>query len=745
MDKYQQLRQFISDFIQGPNSEALLRTLAEQCQKGDDLSVAVTDQLTICTSSGVYTDKLLAAYNVIRPSELGMEDLAFKKMGIQINQAKQITEALHVVLATFYGDETVRAYTTSTIAAPYSFAEGDDLAFKLESGETLTLTLTGDEFENAQNATAEETADVITRFVRSLGTDAYAQVYLDVDTNLKYVRIFGGAKGPYSFVQVIGGRIQSKLEFPSMRETFLPSNTTVWEITRNVGSRHRFRWVSGPAPALDQVLVDDKLLLYGPQFESSGFVDTYDVVQVRPPQPSPSPDAGYFEIEIQGTTPLSSSAPDVLPPPNTPGNTYSITVTQNSYDDLKFFLARRATAYAQRRYALAWEPADNLLRVYMPATTKVVKRDLIGSAHIHSLYGSAELNGTFGSASELEDQVIILSEYSIMYRQRGFDVYGSGGTLTVGVTPIDVDYAAREGGFTHVVTLTPHGLTGTADDFGTVRTTSIVNLQLGNILIDDPINSFLGPYVIDPTKNYTLSTTVARTRERILAGETRSTLLVEGTLPNEPGQLLFSLNSDQEETPVRYVAAQTTSSLLPVPIAVISQNGTTVTVTTSQPHGAVAGQNVQIAGTVNFNGPRLVDTVPSATTYTFQKTPAAVVVENAGTSQPIIDGEITTLILDSSYMFKNTHEVGADVNLLSDTKVYEPALDGTDYGFYVTGTAQGRIFAAQLMQQITALGINLEIVIIYPSDNGLGNEGDSDSLSNPPTSDKVYVWGGDDA
>lgn len=743
MDKYEELRQFISNFINGPNSEALLKSLAEQLQKGSDLSVAVNDQLTISSSSGVYLDKNLAALGITRPSELGMEDLAFKQMGIQINQAKQITEAIHTVLATFYGDETVRAYTTSGVSDPYLLAAGDDLSFVMESGETRTLTLVGDEFESIQNATAEELADVLTRFIRSDGSDGYAQVFLDVDTGQKYVRIFGGAKGPFGLVQITGGRLQNKLEFPQLRPTELSSNTTVWEITRNVGSRHRFRWVSGPQPLLDQVFVEDLVMIYGPQFESNGFVGTLKVIQVRPPTVAPQPDAGYFEVDIEGTSPLKSSVADQLPPPNGPGLVYSITVTQNSYEDLKFFLARKATAYSRSRYALAWEPADSLLRIYMPATTKVVKRDLIGSAHLHLLYGAGEFNGAWGHATITDQKLILTSDRTFRYKQNGLDALGIGGTVTYGFTTIDIDYVFREDGFTNIVCAEPHGLTGVADSVGNIISDQVVSVLIDQVLEDDQVNTFLGPYVVDPSAPYTLTDTFVTLREKIIAGEKKSTLLVQGILPNEPGQLLFSLNTDSQESPIKYLASQTSSSVTPVNIATISQIGTTVTVTTTLPHGAISTGQVLIAGTTNFNGLWDVDSVPSANVYTFTRTPAGTIFESSGTSTPIIDGVVSTLILDSSYTFKNNHELGADATLLSDVRAYEPSPDGADYSFYVTGTAQGRVFAAELMEQITALGINLEIIIIYPSDVGLGNQGGTDDPAVPPTSDKVFVWGGD--
>jgi hypothetical protein len=58
----------------------------------------------------------------------------------------------------------------------------------------------------------------------------------------------------------------------------------------------------------------------------------------------------------------------------------------------------------------------------------------------------------------------------------------------------------------------------------------------------------------------------------------------------------------------------------------------------------------------------------------------------------------------------------------------------------VTGVAEGRVFAQEVIEQITALGINIEIIIVYPDDTGLGNQGGSTG-DESPISDKVTVWG----
>lgn len=739
MDKKKFLRQYISPFVDGPNFDAILSSLADEVERLDDLTIKVNDQLTISTASGSYLEKLLANLGITKPSELGMEDLAFRQMGIQVNAQKQITESIHAILATFYGDNAVKAFTTSTVAGPYSLGDQDNLLIMLEDGKTIELVINADEFEDIQNISASELSDVITRFIRSFGYNGYAQPYLDVDTGLEYVQIFGGAAGPYSMIQILGGRIQNQLEFPDIRGTLLPVNDTVWEVTRNIGSTYRFRWVGGSKPTLSEVLPEDIALIYGGQFESQGISGSFTVSDSKPAAIAPAYNAGFFEVQIPGLSILKSSAPDVAPPPNSPGAIYSFTLTQNSFDDLKFFFPRKNIPSEQIRYSLAWETTSRTLKVYMPATTKVVKRDLIGSAHLHLLYGKGEFNGTFGSATEVDQKIEIVNDYTVRYPQSGADALGYGGD----VNGVPVEYIFRENGYTTVVCTSAHGITGTPDDWGRIISNDVISVNITDMMEDDPVNKFLGAYVIDPTAPYTLTSKVIKTRERISVGEIKTTLMVDGNLPDSPGYVLFGLNNDTQEGPIKYLGCQGLSSLSPVTITSISQIGTVVTVLTQGEHRAVAGQKVDITGTTNFNGSWEVTSTPAENVYTFDFPISGTNYELGGSSTPVVEGAISTLTLDPGYVFKNTQESQVDVTLLSDTKAYEPLPDGSDYGFYVTGTVDGRIYAAQLIQMIVATGIKLEIVIVYPSDRNFGNMGGSDSENKPPTSDKVFIWGPD--
>jgi hypothetical protein len=798
LDNKSWIRQYISSFLRGQNADALLDSFADEHGRMNDLTVAVTDSLTISTASGEYLDKRLSDLGITRPSELGVSDDAFRKLGIAINAQKQITDVIHTVLETFFGEETVRAMVQSTLPEPYALQDQDELWIELEDEEIFKIPFKSTDFVNINEASAQEVSDVITRYFRSQGIKAYATSYREITTRENYVRLFGSARGPYSMVRIQGGRAQTIISFPTVRPTELTNNDTIWQITRTTGSTFRFRWYGGSKPALNTLMPDDKALIYGPQFESTALISgTFVVTNIRPAGSLPSLTSGYFEVEIPDLAGLRSTPAGILPPANTLTDTYSYLITQAEYEDLKFFQPKKNTPYQQQRYALAFETASNLLKIYLPATTKVVKRDLIGSAHLHMLYDDTDFDSTFGSFLDGDqNRMVVVSDRAIKFHQDGYDNQGTGGTATFNtlVTPFTytkaIDYVTRENGYTTVFFKETHGLTTikwsptanyVVDDevyyngaiykalqnnglLSTVKTPSnnldyweyvqpsldyanaTVTLDVGFVETDDPDNQYLGSYLVDPTAPYTLKNEHVASREMIRAGEQRRTVFCDGVIPNESGILLFGLNTDQQEGPVKYYGSQSVNTPAAVDIASASQNGYTITVVTTAPHGVTESSQVAIAGTSTImDGVWEVSSVLTATTYQATSlTSGTASVSGVGTSTLLLGDSATTIILDPSYNFKYDHGIGTDISVLSSPQAYEPDPSGADYGFYITGTSEGRVFAEDLITQITALGIKLEIIVLYPGDRGLGNEQYDTDSTNPPVSDIVWVYGGDE-
>lgn len=822
-DKIDHMRQYISSFIGGENADALIAAISDQMLKLEELSIAVNDQLSISTSSGVYVDKRTSEIDIVRPPEIGMEDFAYKKMAIQINADKQIMKVIGDVLSTFYGSEAVKAYVTSTRPEPYALSDGMSLEIQFENGNPLSVTVSDSDFLNINQATAQEISDVINRSTKENKINSTAQVSVNPDTLEKYVQIFGGAVGPFSLIKIVGGEVNNILEFPQIRGTQVSTPDTAWEITRTIGQTYRLRYNANTQPLLDKVSPGDKVMIYGSQFQNIGIFGTFTVTNVRPQEISPSFEAGWFEISLDTDIGLKSSVADVAPPANNlPNERYTYSVNQTSNDDIKFFLAKKFTPYSRSRFSLAWEPDVKKLKIYLPATTGVVQRSLIGAAHLHLAYPETDFNGTFGSVTDDSSKIKVTGQFNFTWPQTRLDNFGSGGTIIIGANTYEVDYIRRESGLTRAFLKEAHGLTafasqyvtkiqtnileinqtgstalvttdephritindkveiqGTSNFDGEITVTGILNekqflfspavpatlientgvcvvadprgpfllddlatVNITEVLQDDPDNEYVGPFMWDLESSYTLTDNIVETREDIQAGEVKKTLLIKGQLPAGGGTLLFGLNKDEEESSVNYLSSQITSNTINSDISSISQIGNTITVTTLQPHGGLVNQSVLIQGTSNFNGSYLIQNVTNGFIYTLFN-PVSQTANEVGSGQSLIvlDDIVSTVVLDPSYVFKNTHISGQDMTVLSDIKAYVPDITGIDTSFYVTGTAEARDFAESIIKDLVAFGIQMEIIIVYPSDIGLGNAGGSDNFDEPPTSDKVYVWG----
>lgn len=791
MDRTKLFRQYLSNYLQGPNIDALLYSFGEAYAILEQNGIAVTDQLTISTASERYLDKLLSDLGITRPPELGISDYYFRKIGINITAAKQITSSLHSILEIFYGPEYVRGHTVSTKYEPYDLSGDPDLTLIFEDGKERTIVFKSTLFSNAFQATAQEVANILNVWIKNQNLSAYATVETDFETKLKYVKIFGGAKGPYSLIRVWGGRAQSILEFPEMRDTKLsPLNTTTWQITKNNETTIRFRWDGGPKPKLDQVLINDRVLIYGLPFQNANteLIGSFTVTNVSPPQTIPSPDTGWFEVKAI-IPDLKNSVPNVYPPLNTPTETYSYAVNQVNYDDIKFFLAQRNTPYAQKRYALAFEPSSSLLRIFLPATTTILERELSGASHLHMLYPDNDFDGIYGSATEDSKKIEIINSFTLRYNQIKADNSATGGTVTLpGPTTLDIQEIYRENEVTTIITTSQHGLIGenewqTGIDYtaGTVKvyngfnwlallsngpsyggsrqpdsnplywqkqeaaknyTNIIATIDATGLTVDDPINQFLGPYTFDINAGYTLASQTGFIRSKIYTGDIKKNILVNGDFSATEGYLMFDLSTDYQEGPVKYIQSQKQKSNTITPISNISRIGNKVTVTTSMPHNAIPGSQVSISGTVTFNGTWTVTGIPSENVYDFTHTSSGSAIETTGTSTTLIEENTYMLTLEPGYKFKNNHHELSDLDLLSSTQAHTPNIDGSDYTAYLTGSADARIYCETLLRRIIASGIKLEVIIIYPSDLGLGNEGDGTSAyqAAPISEAATYVW-----
>lgn len=381
----QRLRQYLNPAIRGPNTDAVLEALASGPTHLIENVEAVTDQLYIATASGQYLDQLLAGRNITRPDNVGLSDEIFRELGIQVSNRKQVRDLIHEILRTMYGDEFVRATTRSAEFEPYVLEDGDTLIVSFDNKEPVEVTFVASQFSSIASASAQEVADAITKEIRRLGRSGSA---IAKDDGIGgYVTIISESNGPASSVQVLGGKAQNKLKFDEIRPTSGLADTQ-WVLSQQSGGIIRATWTGGPNPKIGKVESGDYVNIYGTPFESINR-GTFTVVNVQ----GGSVNEAYVEFLNPAGVPQGGCTID--PANNTTqalcvaaGGSWSY-VLQGSEEGMLFFNPVKKTINSKVNYAAAYQTESRLLEVFIPATTKVIRRERQGAAHLHESGASA--------------------------------------------------------------------------------------------------------------------------------------------------------------------------------------------------------------------------------------------------------------------------------------------------------------------------------------------------------------------
>jgi hypothetical protein len=356
-EQYKRLRAYLNPYIKGKNVDAVLHALASgNAAYLIDNVRAVNDQLYVTTASGRYLDERLADAGIVRPVNVGLSDDVFRQIGIEVKNRKQVRDLINNLLNAIFGDEFVRASNQARAFAPYNLKDGDTLIVNFDDKNTVTLQFKESQFSSIAAATAQEVADAITKSLRDLGFKGTA-IARD-DGNGGFVEIISDTIGPSSSVTVLGGRAQNELRFDSPVSAG-GNLSTQWTITLQPGGVARFTWTGGANPQLGKVEAGNYVNVFGGGFASSSNEGSYTITNsIGGPAGS-----SYFEI----ANPLATSG----------------IVVQGTDTAVLFFNPARKTLNSRLSYAAAYQPQARMLQIFLPASTKVIRRDRKGSAHLH--------------------------------------------------------------------------------------------------------------------------------------------------------------------------------------------------------------------------------------------------------------------------------------------------------------------------------------------------------------------------
>ena len=358
------LRAYLNPSIRGPNTDAVLDALATGAAHMIHNVEAVNDQLYIVKAQGRYLDQRMADRDITRPDNVGLSDEVFRDIGIQISNRKQVRDLMMNILRIMYGEEFTRATLISQELEPYALQDGDTLLIEYDDQEPVEVTFKTSQFSNINAATAQEVADAITKEIRRLGKKGAA---IQKDDGLGgYVEIISETDGPSSSTRVRGGRAQNELKFQSIRPTS-GQPLTQWTLTLSAGGTVRATWTGGPDPSIGKARKDDYVNIYGAAFNINNR-GTFTITAVQ----GGTVGNAYFEFE-------------------NPNGFAQVTV-QGTVDGMLFFNPLRTTIVSKKNFATLYQTESRLLEVFMPATTRVVRRDRPGSAHLFESGPSGEGN-----------------------------------------------------------------------------------------------------------------------------------------------------------------------------------------------------------------------------------------------------------------------------------------------------------------------------------------------------------------
>lgn len=351
----ERLRKYLNPSIRGPEVDDLLYRIASMSRGLVHNVEAVHDQLYIVSATGKYLDQRLADFGLIRPGSVGLSDEIFKEIGIEVINRKQVRELIHALLRTMYGEEFTNASIRANTLEPYNLNDGDDLIISIDDGAPIIIKFTADQFSNINSASAQEVADAITKSIRKQGLTGSG---VAKDDGLGgYVILFSDTSGPSSTIKVLGGRSQNEFKFDDIRPTSGDASTQ-WTIEQQPSGTTRATWTAGANPNIGKVKVGDYVNIFGSAFDEKN-KGTFNILEVKGGTLGNSyveydNPQGLDEIQLQGTA-----------------------------DGVLFFNPERKTLNSKLRFAAAYQSESRLLEVFMPAVTKVVRRDREGASHLH--------------------------------------------------------------------------------------------------------------------------------------------------------------------------------------------------------------------------------------------------------------------------------------------------------------------------------------------------------------------------
>lgn len=551
----ERLRKYLNPYIKGPTVTAVLNALASPSAYLVNNIQAVNNSFYVVSAQGNYLDLKLADYGITRDPTIGLSDDVFRTIGIQVKNRKQVRDLINNILDAVFGDEFVKTTSNSQNLEPYALQDGDTLIINFDGSHTSTITFNTSQFSSIAAATAQEVANAISIGLNNLGVSGSAIV--NNDGNGNYVQLLSNTIGASSSITVMGGRAQNVLLFNSIVAT-AGNFSTQWTISLQSGGNLRYTWTGGANPGIGNVQPGQYVNIYGGGFTSSTNEGTFTIVSAQ----DGTIGVAFFEI----SNPTGSTG----------------VVVQGTDTAILFYTPIRETLLNRQYYAAVYQTQSNILQIFVPATTQVIKRSRIGSAHLHGITEQPPIQFILPKGSDAPSsgpgEYFVTSTLGSSYLFYAW-LNVSGGSNTdpapAGFTGIEVTINSGDSAATvatkvasAITAVYPLLIVSTVDEVLTIENvTQSTEADTGPSLL-----TTLGPYIFDTTQGFTIGD-ASTTLTSEVNGETGSIVNVTSSngFPDGSGYIVINYGCENQEL-IPYIATPSSGTLLISPAYFVQQD-----------------------------------------------------------------------------------------------------------------------------------------------------------------------------
>jgi hypothetical protein len=332
------------------NWSALVDAIGSADQNTADLITEVKKQFFIKTAYRPYIDRLAANNQVSRPKFVGMDDESFRQyIPVLSYQPKQVKLIIDQLLDIFFFKESTTAFITSQNYEPFALQDGWELQYNVDGVNDELVFFHNSDFTDISNATANEIVAAINRQTKY----SYATAEYDSITKNTYIRIFTNTIGSKGSLLIEGGRANVAFRLNGFIDDAGNGSNTSWAVTK-IGDEVTFQYVGGASPGINQLQVGDLIII-----NMAGNIGSFPITNVD------LVNQQITFVNLFGTVG---------------------TFTQSASSDVKFLRPSKYAAYLNAKRAMAWETTSGEITVEMPTSPPVVKRSLIGSAHMNGVF-----------------------------------------------------------------------------------------------------------------------------------------------------------------------------------------------------------------------------------------------------------------------------------------------------------------------------------------------------------------------